>query len=144
LKDNIRAFSDILNADVGNRVKVVVSSNDEYIGEFRKQNGEKYPTGLSTKEQLFLHVLGMKMKNRAFETVHSRLFTTPKIINQVREAGGATFIFLTEFGPLFPALDEHEPSEKDIFEILDRGVDGIMTDRPKSVRDIMDRWIAAH
>jgi len=144
LKDNLRVFSDILNADAGNRIKVVVSSIDDYIDEFREQNGEKYPTGLSTKEQLILHVLGMKMKNRAFETVHSRLFTTPKIINQVREKGGATFVFLTEFGPLFPALDEHEPSEKDIFEILDRGVDGIMTDRPKSVRDIMDRWIAAH
>jgi glycerophosphoryl diester phosphodiesterase len=144
LKDNIRVFSDLLKADAGNRIKVVVSSSDEYIDEFRNQNGETYPTGLSTKEQLILHVLGMKMKNRAFETVHSRLFTTPKIINQVRDAGGATFIFLTEFGPLFPALDEHEPSEKDIFEILDRGVDGIMTDRPKSVRAIMDRWIAAH
>jgi glycerophosphoryl diester phosphodiesterase len=144
LKDNIRVFSDILNADVGNRIKVVVSSIDNYIDEFREQNGEKYPTGLSTKEQLILHFLGMKMKNRAFETVHSRMFTTREIIERVREAEGATFVFLTEFGPLFPALDEHEPSEKDIFEILDRGVDGIMTDRPKSVRDIMDRWIAAH
>lgn len=144
LKDNIRAFSDILHADGSNRIKVVVSSIDNYIDEFREQNGERYPTGLSTKEQLILHFLGMKMKNRAMETVHSRLFTTPKIINQVREEGGATFVFLTEFGPLFPALDEHEPSEKDIFEILDRGVDGIMTDRPKSVREIMDRWIAAH
>jgi glycerophosphoryl diester phosphodiesterase len=143
LKDNIRAFSNILNADVGNRVKVVVSSNDEYIGEFRKQNGEKYPTGLSTKEQLFLQVLAMEMKNRALETIHSGLFTTRRIINQVREAHGATFVFLTEFGP-FPALDSKVPSERDIFEILDRGVDGIMTDRPKSVRDIMDRWIAAH
>jgi glycerophosphoryl diester phosphodiesterase len=143
LKDNIRAFSNILNADVGNRVKVVVSSNDEYIGEFRKQNGEKYPTGLSTKEQLFLQVLAMEMKNRALETIHSGLFTTRRIINQVREADGATFVFLTEFGP-FPALDSKVPSERDIFEILDRGVDGIMTDRPKSVREIMDRWIAAH
>ena len=144
LKDNIRAFSDILNADVGNRVKVVVSSNDSYIDEFRDQNGEKYPTGLSTKEQLILHFLGMKMENRALETVHSRLFTTREVVERVRDAGGATFVFLTEFGPLFPAIDEHEPSEKDIFEILDRGVDGIMTDRPKSVRDIMDRWIAAN
>jgi glycerophosphoryl diester phosphodiesterase len=144
LKDNLRAFSDLLNRDAGNRVKVVVSAIDEYIDEFRNQNGEKYPTGLSTKEQLILHVLGMKMKNRALETVHSRLLTTPKIIEQVRKEGGATFAFLTEFGFLFPALDEHAPSEKDIFEILDRGVDGIMTDRPKSVRDIMDRWIAAH
>jgi len=144
LKDNLRAFSDILDSDVGNRVKVVVSAIDEYIDEFRKQNDEKYPTGLSTKEQLIMHFLGMKMKNRAFETVHSRLFTSPKIIEQVRKQGGATFVFLTEFGPLFPALDKHEPSEKDIFEILDRGVDGIMTDRPKSVRGLMDRWIAAH
>jgi glycerophosphoryl diester phosphodiesterase len=143
LKDNIRAFSEMLNADAGNRIKVVVSSTDDYIDEFRKQNGEKYPTGLSTIEQLFLQVLNMKMKNRALETIHSGLFTTRKIINRVQEAGGATFVFLTEFGP-FHALDEHEPSEKDIFEILDRGVDGIMTDRPKSVRDIMDRWIAAH
>jgi len=144
LKDNLRVFSDLLGADADDRIKVVVSSNDEYIQEFRKLNGEKYPTGLSTKEQLFLHLLGMKMKNRALETVHSRMFTTPEIVDRVREAGGATFVFLTEFGPFFPALDEQEPSEKDIFEILDRGVDGIMTDRPKSVREIMERWIAAH
>jgi glycerophosphoryl diester phosphodiesterase len=144
LKHNIAAFSDILNVDAGNRIKVVVSSTDEYIDEFRKQNGETYPTGLSTKEQLILHLLPMKMKNRALETVHSRLFTTRELVERVREAGGATFVFLTEFGLLFPALDEHEPSETDIFEILDRGVDGLMTDRPKSVRDIMDRWITAH
>lgn len=144
LKDNIRAFSDILNADVGNRVKVVVSAIDSYINEFRKQNGENYPTGLSTQEQLLLRVLPMKMKNRALETIHSGLFTTREIVDRVRAEGGATFVFLTEFGPFFPALDEQEPSEKDIFEILDRGVDGIMTDRPKSVREIMDRWIAAH
>ena len=143
LKDNVRAFSDLLDADPGNRVKVVVSAIDNCIDEFRKQNGERYPTGLSTKEQLILHFFDLKMKNRALETVHSHLLTTRKIIERVRKEGGATFVFLTEFGPLFPALDEHEPSEKDIFEILDRGVDGIMTDRPKSVRDIMDRWIAA-
>jgi glycerophosphoryl diester phosphodiesterase len=144
LKDNIRAFLDILNGDLGSRIKVVVSAKDEYIDEFRDQSGEKYPTGLSTKEQLILHFFGMKMKNRALETVHSHLFTTRRVVDQVRGAGGATYVFLTEFGPFFPALDEHEPSERDIFEILDRGVDGIMTDRPKSVRDIMDRWIAAH
>ena len=143
LKDNIRAFSDMLKADAGNRIKVVVSAIDEYIDEFRKQNDETYPTGLSTKEQLILHTIGMKMKNRAFETTHSRFFTTRKIVDQVKGAGGATFVFLTEFGPLLPAIDKHVPSKKDIFEILDRGVDGIMTDRPKSVRDIMDRWIRA-
>jgi glycerophosphoryl diester phosphodiesterase len=143
LKDNIRAFLAILNADPDSRVKVVVSAIDEYIDEFRDQSSEKYPTGLSTKEQLILHFVGMRMKNRALETIHSRLFTTRELVERIREEGGTTYVFLTEFGP-FHALDEHEPSEKDIFEILDRGVDGIMTDRPKSVRDIMDRWIAAH
>jgi glycerophosphoryl diester phosphodiesterase len=144
LKDNIRAFSDLLKADAGKRIKVVVSAIDEYIDEFREQNGKTYPTGLSTKEQLILHVIGMKMKERALETTHSRLFTTREIVERVRKAGGATFVFLTEFGPLLPAIDKKVPSKRDIFEILDRGVDGIMTDRPKSVRDLMDQWIAAH
>jgi len=143
LKDNIGAFLAILNADPDSRVKVVVSAIDEYIDEFRDQSSEIYPTGLSTKEQLIFHFFEMKMKNRALETVHSRLFTTRGVVERVREAGGATYVFLTEFGP-FHALDKHEPSEKDIFEILDREVDGIMTDRPRSVRDIMDRWIATH
>ena len=144
LKDNVRAFSDILNADAGKRIKVVVSAIDEYIDEFREQNGKTYPTGLSTKEQLILHTIGMKMKNRALETTHSRLVTTREIVDRVREARGTTFVFLTEFGSFLPAIDKQVPSRKDIFEILDRGVDGIMTDRPKSVRDIMDRWIASH
>jgi len=144
LKDNIRAFSDFLNADAGSRIKVVVSAIDEYIDEFREQNGKAYPTGLSTKEQLILHTIGMKMKNRALETTHSRLVTTREIVDRVREARGTTFVFLTEFGSFLPAIDKQVPSRKDIFEILDRGVDGIMTDRPKSVRDIMDRWIASH
>jgi glycerophosphoryl diester phosphodiesterase len=144
LKDNVRAFSDILNADPGNRIKVVVSAIDEYIDEFREQNGKKYPTGLSTKEQLILHTIGIKMKGRAFETTHSRLLTTREIVDRVRKAGGATFVFLTEFGSFLPAIDKKVPSKKDIFEILDRGVDGIMTDRPQSVREIMDRWIASH
>jgi glycerophosphoryl diester phosphodiesterase len=141
LKDNIRAFSDLLRTDAGNRIKVVVSAIDDYIDEFRKQNGETYPTGLSTREQLFLYIIGMEMKNRAFETTHSRFFTTREIVDRVKKKGGATFVFLTEFGPLLPAIDKHVPSNKDIFEILDRGVDGIMTDRPKSVRGIMDRWV---
>jgi glycerophosphoryl diester phosphodiesterase len=80
-------FSDILDAEAGGRVKVVVSASDSCIDAFRERNGKKYPTGLSN--------------------------------------------------------DAKEPSKRDIFEILDRGVDGIMTDRPKSVRAIMDRWIAA-
>lgn len=50
LKDNIRAFSDILDADAGGRVKVVVSASDACIDAFRERNGKKYPTGLSNSK----------------------------------------------------------------------------------------------
>ena len=55
--------------------------------------------------------------------------------------GGSSYIFLTAI-PAVKALDEDIPQPEAIFEILDRGVDGIMTDRPASVRPIVDEWIS--
>ena len=140
LKDNIRKFSDILNNDLSQRTIVVVSGYDDYIDEFRKLNNNKYPTGLSIQEQLFQLFFKMKMKNRALETSYDSTYSGTKTIERVREAGGSTFVFLTAFGPFLPAIDEKIPSDEKIFEILDRGVDGIMTDRPASIRKIIDRW----
>jgi glycerophosphoryl diester phosphodiesterase len=140
LKDNIGAFTDILNNDPSNRTIVVVSGYDEYIDEFRDISDNKYPTGLSIQEQLYLLFFKMKMKNRALETTYDSTYSGIKTIEKVREAGGSTFVFLTGFGPILPAIDEKIPSEEKIFKILDRGVDGIMTDRPASVRPIIDRW----
>jgi glycerophosphoryl diester phosphodiesterase len=141
LKDNIKTFTDILNNDLGSRVKVVVSVHDDYIDEFRKLNGDKFPTGLSVKEQLTLQFFDMDMKNRALETSYDKHLSSEIIIEKVREAGGATFVFLTGFGFLLPAIDDEIPNYEAISEILDRGVDGIMTDRPETVRMIMNRWI---
>ena len=140
LKDNIRKFSDILNNDPSKRTIVVVSAYDDYIDEFREINKNKYPTGLSIKEQLFLLFFEMKMKNRALETTYDSTYSGTKTIEKVREAGGSTFVFLTAFGPFLPAVDKKDPSDEKIFKILDRGVDGIMTDRPASIRKIIDRW----
>ena len=66
-------------------------------------------------------------------------------VDQVREAGGGCYIFLTAI-PLVSALDAQkgQPTAEASFEILDRGVDGIMTDRPARVRQLMDEWIASH
>ena len=140
LKDNIRTFSDILDNDFGNRPIVVASAIDDYIDEFRKLNGDKYPTGLSIQEQLFLLFFDMDMKNRALETTYDSTYSGIETIEKVRKAGGSTFVFLTGFGPFLPAIDKKPPSAEKIFEILDRGVDGIMTDRPACLREIINRW----
>ncbi len=80
------------------------------------------------------------MKNRAFETTYDSTYSGIKTIKKVRKAGGSTFVFLTGFGPFLPAIDKKIPSDEKIFKILDRGVDGIMIDRPACVREIIDRW----
>jgi len=141
LKDNIRAFTGILGIDPGNRSIVVVSAFDDYIDEFRELNGDRFPTGLSIKEQLTLQFFNIDMTNRALETSYNERLSSNRIIEKVHESGGSTFVFLTGFGFLLPAIDKEMPSDEEIFEILDRGVDGIMTDRPESIRSIMNRWI---
>ncbi len=140
LKDNIKVFTEILDNDPINRTKVVVSTKDDYIDEFRKLNEDKYPTGLSIQEQLYLLFFNIKMKNRALETTYDSTYSGIETIEKVREAGGSTFAFLTGFGPFLPAVDKKIPSDEKIFKILDRGIDGIMTDRPACLREIIDRW----
>lgn len=140
LEDNIRAFSVLLKKDQGNRPIVVVSAGNDIIKEFRKINGEKFPTGLSIIEQFLFMIKSRNMKNRVLETSYHKLFSSKRLVKKVRKSGGSTFIFLTEFGPLLPSIDK-DPDEKEIFTILDRGVDGIMTDRPRQLRRIMNEWI---
>jgi glycerophosphoryl diester phosphodiesterase len=136
LKDNIKAFTKILDNDPGKRIKVIVSACDSFIDEFREINEERYPTGLSIKEQILLQLFGRNMKNRALETSWHKKFSGKKIIEKVRQTGGSTFVFLTTFPPI-PSLDD-DPQEEEIHELLDRGVDGIMTDRPLVIRGMMD------
>lgn len=147
LKHNIRAFTEILDADGGTRTIAVVSATGEHVDLFRRMNGDRFPTGLSFKEQLMLQLMGplFDMTRRALETSYSELASSRPIIEAVRKTGGATFVFLTEFGKLLPAIDEKpgSPSADALNRILERGVDGIMTDRPRRVREIMDAWIAS-
>ena len=142
LRDNIRAFSEILARDIGNRTIVVVSGYDDFIDEFRDLNGSKFSTGLSAQEQLLLRIIDLDMTNRALETTHVELLSSKRTIEKVRRLGGSTFVFLTAFGPL-KAIDKADdgPEKEQIFKILDRGVDGIMTDRPQRVRKLIDEWI---
>lgn len=147
LTHHLRVLTDLLVNAGGGRTIVVVSAVGEIIEAFRAMNGDAFPTGLSFKEQLWLQALGplFDMRRRALETSYSEFASGRVIIDAVRRSGGATFVFLTEFGPLLPAIDAQPgtPSRNELFAILDRGVDGIMTDRPRRVRKLMDEWIAA-
>jgi len=140
LRDNIKAFLDILDAHANSRKIIVVSGHDDYMDEFRELDGGKYATGLSAKEQLLLGFI-CSMNNRALETSYCKIISSRSAIKLVKSLGGASYVFLTSFGPI-PSIDT-DPSEEEIFEILDRGVDGIMTDRPKLLRGIIDKWISS-
>jgi glycerophosphoryl diester phosphodiesterase len=139
-RDNIKAFSSILKNDPGKRIIVVASATHKFIKEFRKLNGEKFPTGLSMFEQLLLKVMPVNFRNRALETSYNKFLSSKRLVEKVRNSGGSTFVFLTRFGPLLPSIDK-DPIEKNIFAVLDRGVDGIMTDRPLLLRQMMHKWI---
>lgn len=148
LTHHLRVLTDILAREGGGRPIVVVSAVGKILDAFRAMNGDAFPTGLSFREQLLLQALGPRfdMRRRALETSYSELASSRLIIDAVRRSGGATFVFLTEFSALLPAIDAAPgtPSRNQLFAILDRGVDGIMTDRPRRVRKLMDEWIAAH
>ena len=84
LKDNIRAFCDILKRDINDRTIVVVSAIDHYIDEFREINGETFATGLSTQEQfvLLLNIIGPRLKDRALETSYSPIISNKAIVGR--------------------------------------------------------------
>lgn len=65
------------------------------------------------------------------------------MIKKTHAKNGSTFVFLTGFGPLQKSLEKTMTNEvrDEIFNILDRGVDGIMTDRPECVRNVIDLWL---
>jgi len=143
-------FIDILNNGSPDRVKVVASSrNETLLNVFREKTGGRFATNLplyslmkSRVSAAFGTLRNQFLYNRAFELPHPRLLAPRTMIEQVRDATGCSYIFLTHI-PLVKALDAEKgsPSADALFEILDRGVDGIMTDRPSRVRQLMNEWI---
>ena len=130
-------FLGILEAKKGKRTVIVASARHKIISEFRKLSNDAYPTNLSPKEQIFLK-LEETFKNRVLETVYHPRHSGASIVEGVRGRGGATYVFLTAI-LLYPAID-WEPDKKVIFKILDRRVDGIMTDRPAALKPLMEEW----
>ncbi len=143
LPDNIKAFCEVLDLHARKRPIVVVSADTHIIKEFRRQVGNRYPTGLSGFEQL-LFCLGAGRDGPAFETSH--FLVTDYLVRRVHRSGGSIFVFVTEFGPI-QALDQEiafsEEIRSKIVKLLDMGVDGLMTDRPAEMRKVIDSWTGA-
>ncbi|MCG6894298.1 MAG: hypothetical protein LJE65_11870 [Desulfobacteraceae bacterium] len=139
LAANVKAFSRILAADGDRRPIVVVSADHDIIEAFRRHNGDRWPTNLSPREQIALKFTEPDLHHRVLETTYSSVASSRAVVEKVRRLGGHTYVFLTAFWP-WPAID-NPPDSATVFAILDRGVDGVMTDRPLAFRRIMDRWI---
>ena len=139
LDDNIDRFLKILNRYKGNRKIIVASIHSKILKKFRAISADAFITNLTLGEQMGLVHGDISLENRVLETSYFPLFSISQIINKVNIAGSSTYLFLTGFGPI-PSIDT-DPDEKEIFKILNRGVDGIMTDRPKRIREIVEKWL---
>jgi glycerophosphoryl diester phosphodiesterase len=143
LDDNIKEFFKILEEYHGNRTIIVTSSNGQILKAFRNLNNENYHTTLTAAEQFAIKFFNKSYHKPIVETTYASFWTNRLLIDTVHAQGGEIYVFITGFGPI-PAIDDdlNDNSAKNkIHDILERGVDGIMTDRPKQVRQIMCRWL---
>jgi len=157
LKDSVRVgdvhrFIQILDqapsCESDERKILVVSQRCDLIDEVRAEAGERYATGepafwaIGKMTRCLLPLPVGNMRNRALQTSWLPPFSCRSLLNQVREAGGASHVFVTGF----LGLDTHpcDVTESRIDGILRRGADGIMTNRPSEVKPILDRWKREH
>lgn len=149
-RDDLKKFLELIDQNRNQRTILVVSLEPKLIKHFRKLSQDRYPTGRSllgvirtwAAELLdFIYLSDMK-KGRALQTSYHRKLTPESLIRNVQERKGAVHVFLTTFTRFIPAIDAQvcRPEKKELFEILDRGVDGVMTDRPERVRVLIDDW----
>jgi glycerophosphoryl diester phosphodiesterase len=140
-----------LERDPGRRPILVVSGSDKLIRAFRRLDDDRHPTGLAPVEAAsFLAraaiplVKAPSLAGKALQSPHA--LTSATIVGAVHRAGGAAHPFLTGFSALLPGIDDGRghPTAEELFPVLERGVDGVMTDRPAVVRQRIDAWLAQH
>ena len=147
---DIGELVELLDRHRNKRTILVVSLNPFMIEYFRIRSKDRYPTGFSMLgvgtawllDKLPFNILPDLKNRRALQTTHDPHFTPPSLIRDVHAQNGAVHVFLTAFSKKIRAIDaaEGRPTGDELFEILDRGVDGVMTDRPERVRGLIDEW----
>lgn len=164
----LKQFKKILDLKGNGRKIIIASANEKVLLEFDKFNSDKslYPTNLSLVEQMnysqFMSIpwylsivswlvnslkIGKRRKeslqNIAFETCYQ--FVTKELVEKVREKHGSIYVFLTPlaFGLVKGLVDQHK-TEKElaeaIYKVLNTGVDGVMTDYPEKIGNIILKW----
>ena len=80
-------------------------------------------------------------EKRALQVPRADWYSGPWVVSNMHNAGGAVHVFVTHFLGT-RGLDEYDGqiTQAQIDELLDRHVDGIMTDRPLEVRALIDNW----
>lgn len=134
----------------GEREVLVASFRADLIDGVRSQSVGRYATNqpamwaVGKAIRCFLPLEIEPMRNEALQTSWHWFLSCEPLVNDVREAGGATHVFLT--GLLFEGLDADATDLRQdaIDAILDRGVDGIMTDRPGAVFPLLEDWKRRH
>jgi glycerophosphoryl diester phosphodiesterase len=139
----------------GERRVLIVSANQGNLRRVRRQLErlpgavrERYALGFSALQVLgatckaWLPFISVGSRGGAVQTPHWRPLCTRRLVEKVHDQKGAVHAFITSFGPI-PGLDQDEGNldREALFGILERGVDGIMTDRPAEVRPLLDEWI---
>lgn len=142
---HVAKLARLLRERAGKRPILVVSASWRLLRELRRCEapvalGLSGVEALATAARAYLPFAPLPdVRGRALQIPHG--LTSARIVRAVRERGGATHCFLTGFG-LLTAIDADRghPTEAELFPILERGVDGVMTDRPEHVRSILDSW----
>ncbi len=133
-------------ADAGARKRtiLVASAIDAVLRRLEKISVGEWPTSVPLLlhfAQIFRVPLPGMLGNRSLETLPCPITAGRSVIKQMHASGGAVHPFISRFLGI-SGLDE-DPCVEDekIKDLLDRGVDGIMTDRPCAVRAVIDEWL---
>jgi glycerophosphoryl diester phosphodiesterase len=149
IEDNVKAFRKILDEGKNDRPIVVASLYKSVLKVFRKTlrevDGPNYITVLSPFEYISFS-MGLFSDPQDSHVLEVNYDVWESTIARAREKQWETYVFLTGFSFLSKPLDRErdEPfameQDKELYysisKLLNRGVDGIMTDRPKLVRDL--------
>lgn len=127
------------------RMLMVVSFNDLVLLEFRFRTSGRYPTNIALVEAALpgpIFPLLWFKPGRALQVPPWTIASGSWPVSNLHRAGAAVHVFITKFF-CTAGLDEQpgQITSRDIDDLLERGVDGIMTDRPCEVRPLMDQWM---
>jgi glycerophosphoryl diester phosphodiesterase len=127
------------------RTLMVASANDLVLLEFRRRTSGRYSTNIAPVEAVLpapIFPLLWFKPGRALQVPPWRLASGSWPVSNLHRAGAAVHVFITKF-PFTPGLDEQpgQITPHEIDDLLERGVDGIMTDRPCEVRPLIDQWM---